>query len=691
MSRAPSLRRPCFQPALEALEDRLVPARQILPTLPTPPAFATDHILVRFQPDSTPHTIAGTRLGAELPMVDGLYEVELRGGQKVNTVVNAYRHLPGVLYAEPDYIVRPSAIPNDTSFGSQWQMNNTGQTFGKYDADIDAPEAWDITTGNGSSIVAVIDTGVDYTHPDLAANIWTNPGEIAGNGIDDDGNGYIDDVHGWDFANNDNDPMDDYGHGTHVAGILGAVGGNGKGVAGTMWHVQIMPLKFIAANGVGTVSDAIRALDYAVLMGAKVSNNSWGRADNDPAFVDALERARINGHIFVTAAGNNVRNLDQQPVYPASYNVDNVVAVASVDKNGKLATTSNWGVNTVDLAAPGDNVYSTLPGNRYGSMSGTSMASPLVTGAAALLYEQHPDWTYQQVIDRLKQTVDHRPELAGKVSSGGILNLARALRDDLTTETGPRVASITTFNTLTVSKLRVTFADTLDPIQPATFTAADIKLYKPNGTAITITSVATVTGSKYMQFDITFAAQTVPGTYRVEVGPTILDSTGLAMNQDGDDQYGEAIDDKFIGTFKVNQVFTLSNTVPMPLPDQQTRISTITIDQDIAIADLRVRLNLGHTYDSNLCIHLLAPDGTDILLANRRGGSGDNFTGTVFSDAAGTSIGSGYAPYSSTYRPETPLAAVDGKNARGTWQLVIEDRAAGNAGTLNSWSLLVEG
>ena len=233
-------------------------------------------------------------------------------------------------------------------------------------------------------MVAIIDTGIDYTHPDLAANIWTNPGEIAGDGIDNDGNGYVDDVHGYDFVNNDGDPMDDHFHGTHTAGTVGAVGNNGVGVTGVNWQVKLMALKFLGASGSGSVSGAVSALEYAVTMGVRLSNNSWGGGGYSQALYDAIKNSQVIGHVFVAAAGNSGVNSDLQPAYPASYDLDNIISVAAIDSSDNLASFSNRGVVTVDLAAPGVAVLSTVLGGGYASYSGTSMATPHVTGAAAL-------------------------------------------------------------------------------------------------------------------------------------------------------------------------------------------------------------------------------------------------------------------------------------------------------------------
>ena len=327
---------------------------------------------------------------------------------------------PMIEYIEPNYTISlQGTVPNDPNINQLWGLNNTGQTGGTADADIDAPEAWDIQTGN-NVVVGVIDTGVDYNHPDLAANIWTNPGEIAGNGIDDDNNGYIDDIHGWDFVNNDADPFDDYGHGTHVAGTIAAVGNNGIGVSGVSWSAQIMPLKFLGASGSGSTFDAIQALNYATMMGVKVTNNSWGGGSYSQALYDAIAAAGNAGSLFIAAAGNNYgKNNDINPSYPASYNLSNIIAVAATDHNDNLSTFSNYGPTSVDLGAPGSSIYSTLPGNGYGFNSGTSMATPHVTGVASLIWAQDPTLSAQDVKNKILNSVDPIRSLQGKTLSGG--------------------------------------------------------------------------------------------------------------------------------------------------------------------------------------------------------------------------------------------------------------------------------
>ena len=384
--------------------------------------------------------------------------------------------------------------PNDPLFAEQSALENTGQTGGKWDADIDASAAWSVTTGNVPTIIAVLDTGVDYTHEDLYLNIWLNQGEIpatlvsgltdsdadglitfrdlnesanahlvsdvngtgyidAGDlihdpiwadGVDTDGNGYVDDISGYDFVADVGDPLDDHGHGTIAAGILGAIGNNGIGVAGVTWNSQIMPLRFHDGVGHGSVTDAAEAIDYAVANGAKVSNNSWGAPGwpSDAGYSEVVRTAIANaaaaGHIVVAAAGNGGDNNDDPSLacYPASYDLDNIVAVAAMDYNDELAVFSNYSATKVDLGAPGDHIWGTTTasgilgdasGYKYFSWGATSWAAPHVTGVVALLQDQNPEWTYTQVIDRILSTVDPSPTLQDKTVSGGRLNAAAAL------------------------------------------------------------------------------------------------------------------------------------------------------------------------------------------------------------------------------------------------------------------------
>jgi subtilisin family serine protease len=342
---------------------------------------------------------------------------------------------PRVRYAEPNFIVHADAVPNDPSYANTWGLNNTGQPIngfpGTPDADIDAPEAWNTTTGSAGVTVAVIDTGVDWSHPDLSSQIWINQGENCSgcrtDGIDNDHNGYVDDWHGWDFVGNDNNPMDDHGHGTHVSGTIGATGNNGIGVAGVNWNVRIMPVKFLNAQGSGSTADAVSAVLYAAQNGADVMNNSWAGGDYSQALGDAITVADQHNSLFVAAAGNDGSDNDAEPTYPASYDLPNVVAVAATDNSDDLAYFSNVGRQSVDLGAPGVDIYSTWPGGGYQFLSGTSMATPHVAGAAALAKSAFPSATAVGLKALLLDGVDPDPALADETTTGGRLNIGNAV------------------------------------------------------------------------------------------------------------------------------------------------------------------------------------------------------------------------------------------------------------------------
>jgi subtilisin family serine protease len=360
--------------------------------------------------------------------------ISVPAGQR-KSIIAALERDPSVRYAEPNVRVHAFAQPDDPSYAQLWGLENTGQAInglaGKADADIDAPRAWSVSTGSAAVTVGVIDTGVDYTHPDLAANIWINPGEdcpgCRNDGIDNDGNGYVDDWRGWDFKNDDNDPFDDNGHGTHIAGTIGAVGDNGTGVVGVNWTVRIMPLKFLGADGVGDAADAVRALQYATAMGAQVTNNSWGGDDYSQALADAIAEADARDSLFVAAAGNSFTNTDTSPNYPSGYALPNVIAVAATDQSDAKAWFSNYGRRTIDLGAPGTNILSTKPGASYQYLDGTSMATPQVAGAAALAWSAARSASAVGVKALLLGTVDPSASLAGKTTTGGRLNVGNAL------------------------------------------------------------------------------------------------------------------------------------------------------------------------------------------------------------------------------------------------------------------------
>jgi subtilisin family serine protease len=325
-----------------------------------------------------------------------------------------------VRFVEPNFVYHVDAIPNDPFYDRLWGPGKIG-----------APDAWSTTTGSAAVTVAVIDTGVDQTHPDLSAAMWINPGEnCAGcrtDGADNDGNGYVDDWRGWDFANGDNNPADDHGHGTHVAGTIGAIGDNGIGISGVNWTVRTMALKFLGANGSGTTADAIGAILYATRNGAQILNNSWAGDEYSQALADAIATTDADGALFVAAAGNDSSDNDAAPTYPSSYETPNVISVAATDAADNLAWFSNVGRRSVDLGAPGVNIYSTWMGGSYRYSSGTSMAAPHVAGAAALVKAAFPSATGAGLKAALLDSVDPAAALDGETSTGGRLNLARAV------------------------------------------------------------------------------------------------------------------------------------------------------------------------------------------------------------------------------------------------------------------------
>jgi subtilisin family serine protease len=343
-----------------------------------------------------------------------------------------------VLYAEPNYILRASVTPNDTYTGLLWGLVNTGQTIGGQTgvagADIAADQAWAITTGSRANVVGVVDTGIDYSHPDLAANVWSAPSSfsvtVGGATI-----ACAAGTHGFNAIARTCNPMDDNNHGTHVSGTIGAQGNNGVGVAGVNWTASIMGLKFLDAVGNGTTADAINAIDFAVQVkqrfgsaaNVRVLSNSWGGGSYSQALLDEINAAGANGMLFVAAAGNDGRNNDSTPSYPASYQAANLLAVAATDNRDALASFSNYGATSVELGAPGVYIASTVRSGGYAYMSGTSMATPHVSGAAALTLAACPSLTTAQLGSTLVAAVDPVASLAGKTSTGGRLNVYKAL------------------------------------------------------------------------------------------------------------------------------------------------------------------------------------------------------------------------------------------------------------------------
>lgn len=393
---------------------------------------------------ATAELAAGLSLDRSFDHIDGLRVLRVPSHMSPGEARAALAATGLYQFVEYDHLRQAAVVPNDPAFvdGSQWHHQNTGQSGGTAGADIGSVAAWDIRSSAANVIVAVIDSGARLTHQDIAPNLWTNPGEIAGNNRDDDGNGYIDDVHGINARNNSGDPSDEEtdGHGTHVTGLVGAAGNNNLGTVGVAWQVQLMPLRFLGGTeGNGSTSDEIECINYAIAKGADVINASYG-ADGEDGFsqgqIAAIRRARDAGIVFVAAAGNESTNLDLSRSYPASYEIDNVIAVGNATRLDDRSTSSNTGSGSVDLFAPGSEIVSTgvTSDTAVRTTSGTSMAAPIVSGAVALLKAQYPQDNYRATINRLLRGTRPASDFAGHAITGGRLHVADAL---LTTDNRP--------------------------------------------------------------------------------------------------------------------------------------------------------------------------------------------------------------------------------------------------------------
>ena len=403
-------------------------------------------ILVRFRSDVSPERIeeitASFRdeIEDQIEAVPGLQAIDDLDDVGVQRVLEEYRALPEVEYAEENFTISLSHTgggkhihATDPRFVDQWALANEGQKGGKPGADISAMRAWAETTGSEDVVVAVLDSGVDYNHEDLAANIWSRPASISP--FQDDHVGVIEDEHGYNAIANTGDPFDENGHGTHCAGIVGAVGDNQRGIAGVNWKVRIMPLKFMNAGGFGTTKDAIEAINYAIDrkragVNVRVINASWGSTMKSRALEDVIRKANEAGILFVAASGNASVDNDRRPHFPASYNLPNVISVAALDAQDQLTGFSNFGAKSVHVAAPGKDILSTWLGNDYEEHSGTSMATPVVAGVSALVLALQPSISVSELRTHLLNSVDQLPNLKGKVSSAGRINAAKAVGAD---------------------------------------------------------------------------------------------------------------------------------------------------------------------------------------------------------------------------------------------------------------------
>ncbi len=397
--------------------------------------YVPNEVIVSFEERTTDYERARLLLdiGAVSVRHLGLINAEVvtLSSLTVDEALAVCRKSGSVARAEPNYIIAIADAPNDPLFPEQWSLNNTGSPGGVAGADICALDAWALAAGSRDVLVAVLDTGIDLDHPDLADNIFVNPGEVPSNHVDDDGNGFVDDVSGWDFRNDDAYPFDDHGHGTHCAGIIGAVGDNDLGTAGVAWEVSILPLKLMNQSGVGSNADAVDCIGYCVLMGADIMSASWCGGSYSWALEQALWEASSAGVLFVTAAGNSGQNADDFPIYPSCYESPNIISVAATDESDALASeldwSSNYGTTTVDIAAPGTRIMSSAVGGGHALMSGTSCAAPHVAGVLALMLADSPGATADELKLRLLSSAEPVPGLAGLIVSEGRLNAHAAI------------------------------------------------------------------------------------------------------------------------------------------------------------------------------------------------------------------------------------------------------------------------
>lgn len=439
----------------------------------TEAAFVPGEILVKVKPGHMGKFLAkkslmGAEVKKEMNTLSGQFLLLKSNSKSTQSLMADLSSLSEVQYAEPNYIYKAiatkqtlesilfgtvkeshsSMAPTDPLYGKLWGLKNTGAnepdrsggtstTPGVAGADTDAEKGWAITTGSKKVTIAVIDTGIDYNHPDLKNQMWVNEKEVAGNGIDDDGNGYIDDIHGWNAHGKNGNPMDGNAHGTHCAGTIGAEHNNGIGVAGVMSDVTLMAVKFLSDEGSGSLADAVVAIDYATKMNVDIMSNSWGGGGFSQALEDSIKAASNKGILFIAAAGNDSSNNDSRPSYPATYQVDNVISVASHTAQDTISSFSNFGKRTVHVAAPGSNVLSSTPNNEYKVFSGTSMATPHVSGVVGLLLSENGRLPVLEVRNRLMATTVPGPAYRKSTQGGGRVNIYNLLTDTRIPRQGP--------------------------------------------------------------------------------------------------------------------------------------------------------------------------------------------------------------------------------------------------------------
>jgi subtilisin family serine protease len=573
-------------------------------------------------------------------------------GMSTKEAIARLKSHQAIEYVEPDYQVSIAQTPDDPRFDELWGLNNDGQTGGTADADIDAVEAWDISTGSRDVVVGVIDTGIDYSHSDLASNMWVNSSEVPGDGIDNDGNGFVDDVHGINAITNTGDPMDDEGHGTHVSGTIGASGNNATGVVGVNHEVSMVGCKFLDAAGNGSTSDAIKCIDYMVGLknagvNLRVLNNSWGGGGYSQALADAIASSEAADLLFVAAAGNDTIDNDVNPHYPSNYENASVLSVASTDQTDNISWFSHYGLTSVDMGAPGSAILSTTPGESYASYSGTSMATPHVAGAAALVLSINPELNTQELKELLMSSGDANAALQGVTVAGTRLNVNQALIDADPTP-GFKISA----NPLTQQIVAGQATN-------YTFTIGSIAQWDEE---VTLELSSTLSGA-YLS-----ASTARPG-----------DEVMLNVETDTDTQWGEyeltvtATADEIVKQQSVKLMiqpvglndFTYSSNASVDIPDNSPvgAVSVINVPDDLTVFGTTADVDITHTYSGDLVVKLVSAQGTQVTLQSNVGGSSDDIVRSFTSES------------------------FNGEVATGDWTLHVEDTAAADTGTINTWSL----
>ena len=666
---------------------------------------------------------------------EGVLEViQVADPGRLDDVLATYRSHARVRYAEVDQAVQPQVISNDPNYGngSLWGMYSsdspvfvgpTGTTnlFGSQ-----AEVAWNNgAIGSKSVFVGIVDEGFDFTHPDLAANAWLNPFEAV-DGVDNDGNGYIDDVRGWDFFNNDNSVYDGSvdDHGTHVAGTIGAAGGNGLGVAGVNWNVSMISAKFLGSTG-GSTSGAIKALDYLTDLKTRhglnivASNNSWGGGGYSQGLQDAITRAAKQNILFVAAAGNSTSNNDLTANYPSNYNTtsgagyDAVVAVASITSAGDLSSFSSYGSSTVDLGAPGSSILSTLPGGTYGTYSGTSMATPHVSGAVALYAASNPGASAAEIRSALLTSTTPTASLAGKTVTGGRLNVVGLLGS-----VAPAVLSINASQSSLAEGQSGSTAFNFQITRSGGTTGSTSVSWAVTGTGSNPADGADFVGSQLPGGSVTFAAGETTRTITLQVqGDTLTEASEAFMVSLANPTAGTTLGTASASSTILNDdgVITASTTTPISIPSFGSSTpfpSTVTVSagSGLAVGSLDVTLsNLTHSWPDDLDILLVGPSGARALLMSDAGDSiGVNGLTLTFSSQASAALPDSSALSSGSYRPgdfevgdtfnapapsgpySADLSVFNGTDPNGTWSLFVQDDASGDSGSIaGGWSLAI--